>query len=194
MKKKITISIIILLIIGIAIGFFIQENKKTDAKKFKEEYEIYNDISYKKNNKNMKYLKLDIKKDNPIIYLTDENVIKEMKTGNKIIYFGSPDNNECRNAVKVLLKVAKDNGIETIYYYKINKNKNNEVNKNIESEINKYKEKQKLSIPTVIMIKDGKIKLYDNESSNKKEYKKLYKTYEDMMIELLMCAPEDKGC
>ena len=133
-NKKLIIWLILLLILitGLVTTYILIQNSK-DSYKFKKEYESYNNKSWEYEGKKGKYLNIEINKDNPIIYLNDENIVKELKEGDKIIYFGFPDCNWCRVAVPVLLKSAEENGVEKIYYYDFGevrevfeKNKNNE--------------------------------------------------------------------
>lgn len=220
-KKKLIIGLILILILitGLVTTYILIQNSK-DSYKFKKEYESYNNKSWEYEGKKGKYLNIEINKDNPIIYLNDENIVKELKEGDKIIYFGFPDCNWCRSAVPVLLKSAKENGVEKIYYYDFGevreafeKNKNNEKAKiyqqiievlgsNITStfESGAKKGEKRLSAPTVVLMKDGKVSSFHyrtveshqnyNKNLTTDEYNELYKIYEDMMIDLIMCTSD----
>lgn len=212
--KKNKIIIIVIVIVAIIIGISIYSTlTPKDSIKFKKEYELYNNVNDQKNNK---YHTLTIEKENPIIYLKDDNIIKELTTGDKIIYFGYPDNNPSRIAVPILLETAKDNGVEKIYYYNFKNIQNDYEKGNIQNKIYKkiinqigdniketytkgnLKGEKKLSAPTVILIKDGKVANYhrgtvssykdSNKKLTKKEQEELYKTYEDIMIDYIMCS------
>lgn len=191
----------------------------TDSSKFKREYEAYNNIPLTQEKGN--YIELNIQKNNQIKYLNDDNIIKEIQTGNKIIYMGFPDCNWCRMILPVLLNTANENGIKEIYYYNFknirndyyqgkttNKAKTYEklikiLDKNIETtfEDGKNKGKKKLTAPTVLLVNQGKITnihqgavpTHKDYTTNltKKEQEELFKIYEDMMIELLLC---DEDC
>lgn len=215
--KIILIIIISILILGLITTIIIKNN--TDSNKFKREYEAYNNIPLTQEKGN--YIKLNIQKNNQIKYLNDDNIIKEIQKGNKIIYMGFPDCNWCRMILPVLLNAANENGIKEIYYYNFknirndyyqgkttNKAKTYEklikiLDKNIETtfEDGKNKGKKKLTAPTVLLVNQGKItnihqgavpthKDYTT-NLNKKEQEELFKVYEDMMIELLLC---DENC
>lgn len=215
--KIILIIIISILILGLITTIVIKNN--TDSSKFKREYETYNNIAI--DQENGKYLELSIPKDNQIKYLNDDNIIKEIQTGNKIIYMGFPDCNWCRMILPVLLNAANENGIKEIYYYNFKDIRNDYyqgknttkaktyeklikiLDKNIETtfEDGKNKGKKKLTAPTVLLVNQGKItnihqgavtthKDYTT-NLNKKEQEELFKIYEDMMIELLLC---DENC
>lgn len=220
-KKKLIIGLILILILitGLVTTYILIQNSK-DSYKFKKEYESYNNKSWEYEGKKGKYLNIEINKDNPIIYLNDENIVKELKEGDKIIYFGFPDCNWCRSAVPVLLKSAEENGVEKIYYYDFGevreafeKNKNNEKAKiyqqiievlgsNITStfESGTKKGEKRLSAPTVVLMKDGKVSSFHyrtveshqnyNKNLTTDEYNELYKIYEDMMIDLIMCTSD----
>lgn len=220
-NKKLIIGLILIpiLIIGAITTYILIQNSK-DSYKFKKEYESYNNKSWEYEGKKGKYLNIEINKDNPIIYLNDENIVKELKEGDKIIYFGFPDCNWCRSAVPVLLKSAEENGVEKIYYYDFGevreafeKNKNNEkakiyqqiievLDSNITStfESGAKKGEKRLSAPTVVLMKDGKVSSFHyrtveshqnyNKNLTTEEYNELYKIYEDMMIDLIMCTSD----
>ena len=220
-NKKLTIGLILILILitGLVTTYILIQNSK-DSYKFKKEYESYNNKSWEYEGKKGKYLNIEINKDNPIIYLNDENIVKELKEGDKIIYFGFPDCNWCRVAVPVLLKSAEENGVEKIYYYDFGevreafeKNKNNEkakiyqqiievLDSNITStfESGAKKGEKRLSAPTVVLMKDGKVSSFHyrtveshqnyNKNLTTDEYNELYKIYEDMMIDLIMCTSD----
>lgn len=132
-KNKIIIIVIVLVAIIIGISIYSTLTPK-DSIKFKKEYELYNNVNDQKNNK---YHTLTIEKENPIIYLKDDNFIKELTTGDKIIYFGYPDNNPSRIAVPILLETAKDNGVEKIYYYNFKNIQNDYEKGNIQNKIYK---------------------------------------------------------
>ena len=220
-NKKLIIGLILLLILitGLVTTYILIQNSK-DSYKFKKEYESYNNKSWEYEGKKGKYLNIEINKDNPIIYLNDENIVKELKEGDKIIYFGFPDCNWCRVAVPVLLKSAEENGVEKIYYYDFGevreafeKDKNNEkakiyqqiievLDSNITStfESGTKKGEKRLSAPTVVLMKDGKVSSFHyrtveshqnyNKNLTTDEYNELYKIYEGMMIDLIMCTSD----
>ena len=110
--KKIIIS---LMLISAFILTGCQNKEKTDAVKFKEEYERLNNQVV--NDK--KYLELTIDKKNPIKYKTAEEIVDIIKNKTGIIYLGYPECPWCRNAVPVLLEAAKQTGVNDIYYLNI---------------------------------------------------------------------------
>lgn len=153
-----------------------------------------------------------------MIYLNDDNIIKEVTTGDKIIYFGFPECNWCRSAIPVLLKAAKENGVEQIYYYNFSNlraayeegkdKEKEEIYQKLTNHLGDFitktyedgnrKGEKRLSAPTVILVKDGKVTNYHyrtveshknyNKSLTQAETDELYKIYEEMMIDLIMCT------
>lgn len=79
-----------------------------DGINFKTEYEKFNGEK----------LVLEIEKENPFKYLTEDNVL-EVISSSSIIYFGYPDSNLCRGMVDILLELAKDEKIDNIYYMNV---------------------------------------------------------------------------
>lgn len=114
-QKIITILLPILCLCMAIISYISVTNLNTDAIKFKKEYESLNDT--KVNNK--KYKKVEINKNNPIKYSNYDEIIDVIKNKTGVIYLGFPECPWCRNAVPVLLDVARNNNIDTIYYLNI---------------------------------------------------------------------------
>lgn len=114
MNKK-NILIIGLLIVVIVIAFvFGNKGQETDAEKFKKEYEALNT---EKSDSGKAYRKLSISKKNPIVYSTEDEIVK--KIDNKetfVVYFGFSKCPWCRSVLPTMFEVAEDLGIDTIYY------------------------------------------------------------------------------
>lgn len=107
---------IICVILAIISYFGIKNSEFSDSLKFKKEYESLNGkASYGEN----KYKDLSISKINPIKYSNYDEIIDIINNGTGIIYLGFPECPWCRTAVPVLLDVAKDNEVNTIYYLNI---------------------------------------------------------------------------
>lgn len=121
-KQKLILFITPLLFLLLAITAYIKlydktnTEEKTDAINFKEEYESLNNTNSKFNKK---FKTLSIDKENPIEYIDYDKLFKILDSGTGIIYLGYPSCQECRVAIDVLLDVAKENNIETIYYMNI---------------------------------------------------------------------------
>lgn len=92
-----------------------EETEKTDAVKFKEEYEIHNSEYDDKRGHN--YIQVEISENNPAVYMTMAelfDLMDEEKSG--IIYFGFPECPWCRTLLPSLLSALDAGGIERLYY------------------------------------------------------------------------------
>lgn len=115
-KEKIIITTLPILCAIAAIFAYIKiintnADVNKDALKFKEEYESLNS--------NEKYLSIEIDENNPIKYANYDQLLETINNGTGIIYLGFPGCPWCRNALPVLLDVAKENEVKTIYYMNI---------------------------------------------------------------------------
>lgn len=155
-KKKLMVVIDILLgaiLVGV-MAFGIYQYLKSDGEKFKAEYEALN-------NENVN---INISKNNPIKYVTLDEVFDIIQNKTGVIYFGFPGCPWCRNMIPVLFEVAKNNNIDTIYYFNprnVKKSDNDEYNK-LKEILNEYLSEDEngqkvLYVPDVYFIKDGKI-------------------------------------
>ncbi len=122
MKKKVIIIVLLMALLSIA-GFSIYNNYKnknykestTDAIKFMIEYENLNN-KLKADGIN-KHTEINIIEENVIKYSNYNEIVSVLDSGTGVIYFGYPECPWCRNAVPELLEVAKETGLETIYYF-----------------------------------------------------------------------------
>ena len=129
-KKILGIALIIAIFVGLFITVVyvfnelkeendirIQNIDTTDAKKFKTEYEEYNN---QETEDGKKYRTLEISENNPIKYITASDLISKMDNGESfIVYFGFNSCPWCRAVVDSLLTSASSNGVNTIYYVDI---------------------------------------------------------------------------
>lgn len=109
--KKLLTTTLILLSIFLLTGCV---DKNSDAYKFKTEYESMNG---EKSQSGKEYRSLKIDNDNPFVYSTAKEISE--KIDNKetfIVYFGFKECPWCRSVLEQLIKAAKDNNVETIYY------------------------------------------------------------------------------
>lgn len=106
-KNKIILIIIIATILlgGISL-FFIFNNNDKDNVKFSKEY-------------------TSVDEDNVFVYKSAEDIIKIMEHGTGVVYLGFPECPWCNAYVKYLNEVAKDVGIDEIYYYNILEDRKN---------------------------------------------------------------------
>ncbi len=117
MKNKRYYVLIIIIIIAI-LGYYLIINN-TDAKRFKREYEAYNEIydsafdTY--------YRTVTIPISNPIKYVKANDIINLIKNKETfLVYFGDGSSHFCRLVIEELLRTLEDEGIKTIYYVNIN--------------------------------------------------------------------------
>ena len=111
MKKKrsiiIIIVIILILLISILFGMFfnnkkddkVDEIKKSDAIKIKEEYESLNG---KESTSGKVYPKVTLKENNAFRYATSKEIVEKIENGTGLIYLGFKQCPWCRNAINVL--------------------------------------------------------------------------------------------
>lgn len=110
--KKIFLSLLILICAFLLTGC---NNKKTDAIKFKEEYESINNKETE--NKEHKYRELNISKDNPFVYATEDEIVEKINNKESfIVYFGFKECPWCRSVLEELIHAAKDKKVDKIYY------------------------------------------------------------------------------
>lgn len=92
-------------------------DKNNDAKRFKKEYESLNGV-VNDNGKTIRSLSID--KNNPFIYKTEEDIVSLMNSEETfLVYFGFAKCPWCRSMLESLIKSAKDNDLQTIYYVDI---------------------------------------------------------------------------
>lgn len=129
-KRKILFLIIsAIAIIGIIIGgiFLFSEPAEidspeiTDAIKFKNEYESLNDTI--RQSDGAKYNSVSISDSNPMKFVDAKGAIEVLDMKNAILYVGAGWCPWCRNAVPVLIDVAKNRQIDTIYYLNLDDEK-----------------------------------------------------------------------
>lgn len=86
----------------------------SDAIRFKEEYEALNNTL--RESDSATYGAVEIAAENPIVYITPEEALTILNDDQAVIYVGAEWCPWCRNAVPVLLDVAKQYGTEKLYY------------------------------------------------------------------------------
>ena len=108
MKKYLIIGLLFVLCLGLG-GC----GEKSDAVKFKEEYEAVN--GQKSGNNIIRTL--DIVEDNPFIYKNAQDIVEAINNDETfVVYFGFATCPWCRSVLPYLIKTAKENNIEKIYY------------------------------------------------------------------------------
>lgn len=109
MKKKYYAMIIaaLLLLGGSLLILFKNNNKEeSDAVKFAKEY-------------------TEVGEDNVFVYRDVEDVIKLLEHGTGVVYLGFPECPWCQAYAKYLNEVAKEVGVDKIYYYNILEDRSN---------------------------------------------------------------------
>ena len=115
MKKTISILLVLTLLLSLT-GCILSEDLK-DSEKFKEEYESQNG---KKSKSGKKMREVSISEDNPFVYATAEEISKKIDEKETfIVYFGFSTCPWCRSVIEQLVKCAKDNNVDKIYYVDI---------------------------------------------------------------------------
>jgi len=112
--KKIIACLIMLIAITSLTGCLKEKDKETDALKFKEEYETYNE---KETSNGQIYPTVNVDEDNIIKYLSLKEMnefLEDKKTG--VVYLGYSSCPWCRTVVPVLLDAADSTTLEKIYY------------------------------------------------------------------------------
>lgn len=110
---------ILIFFIGVCLFFTTGCNKKedTDALLFKKEYESLNDTS---NTAGLAYRTITIPEDNPFVYITAEELVKKIEQEETFyIYFGSSYCPWCRSVLEKFIPIAKENNVQTVYYFNI---------------------------------------------------------------------------
>ena len=129
MKKKVLLIALLSLLLIPLVGCKKAEDKRSDAVKFKEEYESLNKVKDKDGNL---YRTISIDEENPIIYTTSEDLTKKIEDKETfLVYFGSKESKYSRTVVPYLLQQAKTQGIDKIYYIDITPGEDEEGTKAI---------------------------------------------------------------
>ena len=152
--KYIILSVLLLLIASLVVYFvFIKKDNNTDNIKFSKEY-------------------TSVSKDNVFVYRSKDEIINILEHGTGIVYLGFPECPWCEAYVVLLNEIAKNEGIEKIYYYNIREDRKNntEFYQKVVSILNDYlnydeEGKKRIFVPNVTFVKEGKIIFNDNETS-----------------------------
>jgi len=179
MKKYILISGIALLLIGIFIIYKTNNNRLKDNEKFANEY-------------------TEVGQNNVFVYRSVDEIIKILEGGTGLVYLGFPECPWCQAYVPILNEVAKEEGVEKIYYYNIKDIRSNntaeyqKIVKLLKNFLSKDDEgNERIFVPDVYAIREGKILSHNNDTSmissditpteywtdsKKTEIKKIFKT------------------
>ena len=152
--KYIILGVLLLLIASLVVYFvFIKKDNNTDNIKFSKEY-------------------TSVSKDNVFVYRSKDEIINILEHGTGIVYLGYPECPWCMAYVPLLNEIAKNEGLEKIYYYNIREDRKNntEFYQKVVSILNDYlnydeEGKKRIFVPNVTFVKEGKIIFNDNETS-----------------------------
>ncbi len=112
MKKIFSLLLIVVLVLALTACTKI--DKSSDAYQFKEEYESLNGQD---NGYGGKHRTIEIAEDNPFIYASSDEIAKLMDDKETfVVYFGFAKCPWCRSMIEQLIRSAKDNNIDKIYY------------------------------------------------------------------------------
>jgi len=117
---------------------------KIDAVRFIEEYED-----------------LDIAVNNPIKYLEENEIIDFFKKETGIILICMPNSSDCRSAIPVLLEIAREESLDTVYYINVN-NISNNIRSSLMELLDNYlmenaEGNKTIFVPDVYAIRNGNI-------------------------------------
>lgn len=152
--KYIILGVLLLLIASLVVYFvFIKKDNNTDNIKFSKEY-------------------TSVSKDNVFVYRSKDEIINILEHGTGIVYLGYPECPWCMAYVPLLNEIAKNEGIEKIYYYNIREDRKNNTKfyQKVVSILNDYLDydeegKKRIFVPNITFVKEGKIIFNDNETS-----------------------------
>lgn len=107
-------NIVLFLVTIFLLLFLVTGCGKSDAVKFKEEYESLNG-TVSKSGKEVRSITIDEK--NPMIYKSAEEIVEMIENKETfVVYFGFAACPWCRSVLPTLLDVSKDLGLDKIYY------------------------------------------------------------------------------
>lgn len=157
MKKRTIFDIfLILVLLGVLIFLGTKDysnNKKDDSTKFDKEYSL-------------------VDKNNIFKYINADEVLDKIKNGNNVIFIGSSKNEWANYYASMLNEVAIELGVNEIGYYDFYNDRAQKTVKynKIVDELSTYLTRDdegniKITSPTLIVVKDGKVITFDDETS-----------------------------
>jgi len=154
-KKYIVYGIVSIFLMGLIIFLIIHnvKNNIPDNEKFANEY-------------------TEVGKNNVFAYRDANEIIKILEGGTGIVYLGFPECPWCQAYVPMLNEVAKEEGVEKIYYFNIREDRqeNSKDYQKIVKLVKNYLMKddegnERIFVPDIYAVKDGKIVSHNNETS-----------------------------
>ena len=114
----------------------------------------------------------EVGKNNVFVYRNADEIIKILEGGTGIVYLGFPECPWCQAYVPMLNEVAKEEGVEKIYYFNIREDRQEntkdyqKIVKLVKNHLMKDDEgKERIFVPDIYAVKDGKILSHNNETS-----------------------------
>ena len=114
----------------------------------------------------------EVAKNNVFVYRDSKQIIKILESGTGVVYLGFPECPWCQSYVPILNEIAKEEGIEKIYYCNIKdiRSKNNKDYQKIVKLVKNFLYKddegnERIYAPDVYVVKDGKILSHNNETA-----------------------------
>ena len=167
-EKKLFIIGAILVVIGLILSYFFlikkDDNKESGREKFKSEY-------------------TNVTSDNPFVYRSVDQIINILEKGTGVVYLGFPECPWCQAYVPYVEEVAKKVGIDKVYYFNIKEDRKNntEEYQKIVKILDVYlpnddEGNKRIYVPAIIIVQNGKIVEFDDETSKDT---KGYKTPEE---------------
>lgn len=167
-EKKLFIIGAILVVLGLILSYFFlikkDDNKESDREKFKSEY-------------------TNVTSDNPFVYRSVDQIINILEKGTGVVYLGFPECPWCQAYVPYVEEVAKKVGIDKVYYFNIKEDRKNntEEYQKIVKILDVYlpnddEGNKRIYVPAIIVVQNGKIIEFDDETSKDT---KGYKTPEE---------------
>lgn len=165
--------------------------RNTDSIMFKNEYETLNS--------NNNFVKVNIKSENPFLYITDEKLVEKITNKEEmVVLFGYSKSNETRKIIESLIKALNNLNINKIYYLDIldirdEKEVSNDEIKVLSEGTNSYQKMiellneklddyiinnqvvgKRIYAPSILFIKNKEISIKSFNNDSEDMYKELY--------------------
>lgn len=154
-KDYIIYGILGIVLVGIIVLLIINgvKNNIPDNEKFANEY-------------------TEVGKNNVFVYRDAGEIIKILEGGTGIVYLGFPECPWCQAYVPMLNEVAKEEGVEKIYYFNIREDRQEnskdyqKIVKIVKNFLMKDDEgNERIFVPDIYAVQNGKILSHNNETS-----------------------------
>lgn len=114
----------------------------------------------------------EVGKNNVFVYRNADEIIKILEGGTGLVYLGFPECPWCQSYVPILNEVAREEGVEKIYYFNIREDRQNnsseyqKIVKLVKNFLMKDDEgNERIFVPDVYAVKNGKILSHNNDTS-----------------------------